>query len=327
MGDDPAAAAVPAPETDEGAEPSGAAPGPVTGAEHPGPTPGRAPAPGPGDQPAAPAWGRADPATSPAGPTLRPADDSPPSPLVPALLALGLTAVAVLLPFLGVVTPARSEVLPDGAATVAGTDISEEAIDVDLAEPVELRFTELPSEAAAADQVQLGLSIAGVPLVSSSTEPLVPVEGGFEAVVDADANRYLVAGEVTGHLRLLSGDDVVLNHDFALRPGGIGLLSVPGVLAVVLLLMVVGYAEAILRTLRQRRRKRSGVVSVAIVGAGAGLVALLISWLLGGVEPSIAVAVACMVVGATAGGLAAVAAARAGRRRARAVLAKAPALG
>lgn len=241
--------------------------------------------------------------------------DQPPSALVPGVLAVALLGIGALLPFLGLMAPARPEGLAPGTATVAGTDVAGAAASVDLSEPIEVRLQQLPAEAAAAQEVQLGFSVAGVTLADSSSEALAPVDGGLGASVNASANRYLIGGEVTGELRLLEGDEVVLRHEFPLRPGQLAFLTLPGIVAAVLTFFVVGYAESLLRPLRRGRRRRSGVFGMTIVGAGVGVLTVVVGWLLGGGEPTIRAAVLCALLGAGGAAAVAVTVDRRGRHR------------
>jgi serine/threonine-protein kinase len=241
--------------------------------------------------------------------------DQPPSSVIPGVLALGLLGMTIALPFLGLTAPPRAAGLAEGVATVAGADIAEDAASVDLTQPIEIRLQQVPTEVAAAEEVQLGFSVAGVPLPNSGIESLVPVDGGLGASLNASANRYLMGGEVTAQLRLLSGDEVVLRHEFPLRRSDGTFLTVPGILAVVLLFFMVGYAESLLRPLRRGRRQRSGVFGMTLVGAGVGLLTVVVGWLLGGGEPTVTAAVLCGVFGAGGSAAAAVTVARLGRHR------------
>ncbi|MGI8759222.1 MAG: hypothetical protein ACR2K0_07925, partial [Acidimicrobiales bacterium] len=244
--------------------------------------------------------------------------DRPPSPLVPGLLALGLLVLLVILPFTDVASPSRAGTLAEGAATVAGTDVADVADDtalVDLTAPIEIRLQQLPEGTPGPEEVQLGFSVGGVPLIDSSSEPVTPADGGLAASVNASASRYLVGGEVTGELRLLAGGDVVLRHEFPVRPEQRAFLTVPGVFAAVLLFFVVGYAESLLRPLRRGRRQRSGIFGMVLLGAALGLLTVIGGWVLGGDEPTVAAAAICAGLGAAAAGAVAVAVGRAGRRR------------
>lgn len=242
----------------------------------------------------------------------------PSSPLLPGLLALGLLVLLVLLPFTDAASPSRTGVLPEGTATVAAADISDASDDtasIDLMEPIEVRLQQLPAGTPAPEQVQIGFSVGGVPLIDSSTEPLTPGDGGLAASVNASANRYLVGGEVTGELRLLAGGDVVARQEFPAEPDQRAFLSVPGVFTAVLLFFVVGYAESLLRPLRRGRRQRSGIFGMVLLGAALGLLIVIGGWLLGGDEPTIVAAAVCAALGSAAAGAVAVAVGRAGRRR------------
>ena len=58
----------------------------------------------------------------------------------------------------------------------------------------------------------------------------------------------------------------------------------------------------------------TGVVAMAILGAGLGLAIVPFAWLLGGGEPTVSTAVLCMVIGGLAATSAALAAVRVAKR-------------
>ncbi|MGQ0616897.1 MAG: serine/threonine-protein kinase [Acidimicrobiia bacterium] len=241
--------------------------------------------------------------------------DEPPSPAPLALAAVLALFVAVLVGSVGIGAPDRGGDLAVGAATVGGADPADgHAVSLDLAEPIEVRLSRRPPGALAATEVQLGFSVAGIPLVDSDVQSLSGGPGAAGASLDAGANRFLAPGKVTAELRLLAGGAVVGRHRFAVDPAQPALLTVPGGTAVVLALFVLAYAESFLKPLRRGRHRRSAYVGMAGVGAAAGLVAVLVGWLLGAPEPAAVTVVSCLA-GALAGLAAAAAAARSGRRR------------
>lgn len=241
--------------------------------------------------------------------------EPPPSPLLPAIAALALLGATVVFALAGIGSPQRDQALAPGSVSVAGVDIgSGAAPSIDFAQPIEIRLQQLPPAARAATEVQLGLSTAGVPLIDSGSEPLPPNRGQAGVLVNATASRYLAAAEVTGEFRLKAGDATLLQHQFPIKPKQPSLLTLPGVLAIALLLLVVAYTESLLRPLRRGRRLASAVVGMVFMGAAWGVVASIFAWLLGSGEPTPANLLTCLV-GAAAGVAAAMAAARYGRRR------------
>lgn len=238
---------------------------------------------------------------------------SPPYPHVIATIVLLFLALAV--GFLGISKPTRTRAVDPGAVTVAGIDPAQDgALKLDLAKPVEIRVRDLPAAAANATGAQLGLSVAGIPLPASTAEPLSATDNGLVAMVDANNARYLVAGKATAQLRLLAGNQVVLRHDFVATSGQSSFLSIPGVLVVALLLFLLAYVESVLRPLRRGRRRVTGIVGMALLGAGLGLTIVPFAWLLGGGEPTVATAVVTMAIGGAAAISAGLAAVRVGTR-------------
>lgn len=212
-------------------------------------------------------------------------------------------------------TPKATGTLSAGTVTVAGEDpTGDNTLSLDLSKPIEVRLTQLPAGAEPATAVELAMSIAGVPLPASSRESLVVTDQGLTASLDAAGSRYLVAGKVTAELRLLSDEQVLLRHGFSARSSQTSVLTVPGVLILALVLFLLAYVESLLRPLRRGRRQLTGVVGMAVIGAGIGLVAVPVVGLLGGPEPATGTAVACMVLGAAASIVAALAAIRVGKR-------------
>ena len=82
-------------------------------------------------------------------------------------------------------------------------------------------------------------------------------------------------------------------------------------------LFVLAYAESLLRSLRRGRKRVTGTVGLVIIGALTGVAAVIVSWLIGRAEPVPATTVVCVLLGAVAGGAAAVAAVRVSYRRRR----------
>ncbi|MGH9181597.1 MAG: serine/threonine-protein kinase, partial [Acidimicrobiales bacterium] len=213
--------------------------------------------------------------------------EKPPSPLAPALAALALVLLAVLLAFVGIGSPERETALAPGAATVAGADAAgRRAVPVDLVDPIEVRVVQRPAGLAGDAEVQLGFSVAGIPLIASDVRPLTAGPDGETASLDAAGNRFLAGGEVTAELRFLVGGEIVVRHQFALDPAQSPLITVPGVATGVLVLFLLAYSESFLKVLRRGRRRWSAFVAMGVVGAGWGLVAVLAAWLLGAVEPA-----------------------------------------
>ncbi|MGH9278655.1 MAG: hypothetical protein ACRD12_11205, partial [Acidimicrobiales bacterium] len=241
--------------------------------------------------------------------------DVPSPPLVPAIGAFVLLILAVAVAFfgLGQTNPAVS--FPPGAMTVAGTDVASGEVDLNLAKPVEVAVGVLPPDAAAADAVQLGFSVGGIPLPASGVGFLPEGDGVHRTMVEATSARFLASGEVTGEVLLLAGDEVVARSEFLAHPEGSPFLTVPGVVTVLALLFLIAYAESLLRPLRRGRRQVSGIGGLVVIGAGLGAALVPLGWMFGAPEPRARTFFICILLGAGAGVATALAGRQAARRR------------
>jgi hypothetical protein len=107
---------------------------------------------------------------------------------------------------------------------------------------------------------------------------------------------------------------MLLRHDFVATSGQSSFLTIPGVLVVALLLFLLAYVESVLRPLRRGRRRVTGIVGMALLGAALGLTVVPFAWLLGGGEPTVSTAVVTMVIAGVAAISAGLAAVRVGTR-------------
>jgi serine/threonine protein kinase len=243
--------------------------------------------------------------------------EPPTRPLVPALATLVLAIVTVALAFAGIGDPGRDTTFGPGQATLAGVDVAgEDPAIVDFASPITLEVTDLTAMPAGAVEARLGFSVAGIPLVTSSTETLATDGTGQRAQLDATGNRFLAAGLIDGELELLGADGtVVASHQLTVERSGTSYFTLPGILVVVLSLVLLAYAESVLRPLRRQARRRvTGSIALVVLGAGFGLLAYGHAWLLKATDVTVAGAATCAVAGAATGLLAALTAIQAGRR-------------
>ena len=235
---------------------------------------------------------------------------SPPYALAAAAMILLLVAIAIA--FIGAGKVKRAQGVPPGIATVAGVDpTGTETLTLDLAKPIEIRVTTLPANVTAA---QLGLSVSGIALPSSTVDRLENVNGVWTASPTASASRYLAAGTVTAELRLVPDRGPELRQQFPARGKQSAFLTIPGVLTIALLLFLIAYMESLLRSLRRGKRQWSSLVGMALLGALLGATMVPLTWLLGSPEPTITTGVICAVCGGGAGVAAALAAQRIARR-------------
>ena len=200
-----------------------------------------------------------------------------------------------------------------GTVAVAGTDVTDEPVPVDLEQPVELRLTDADPAVTGA---RLLLDVVGVPLVPSSVGELLPGDGARTATVSADADAYLLAGPVDATLVTLDAAGTTLSRTpLRLDPARSGFLTVPGGLAAGLALFALAYTESVLRPLRRRgRHSVLGTAGAAGVGAVLGVALVALAWPLGLSTPSLPQAGAAAALGAASVVLLALAAVRSGRR-------------
>jgi serine/threonine-protein kinase len=243
--------------------------------------------------------------------------DLPPWPKPFALVTAALAGVTVVLALLGLGAPSYSTTLPTGAARVAGYDVTRSGTaPLDLTKKVGVALGRLSGAAATADAVVVHLNVAGAPLVTSSRGQLVAGAGGARtALVDMRADRYVAAGRLDAKLVLLSHGREVAAQRFAARADRPFWSTVPGVLGCAALLFLLAYAEALLRPLRRRGRRRiTSWIGMTFVGAALGAVAVAFGWLLDVAPPTVPSLVVCAVTGAAMGLALAITTTQAGRR-------------
>src|SRR4029077_8165444 len=122
-------------------------------------------------------------------------------------------------------------------------------------------------------------------------------------------------GTLTGHLELTAAGASVGEQEFAAKSESSGLLTVPGVLAIVLLLVGLSFAESVLRPLRRGHRRPVAPIQLAVVGAVVRGLAAVVGGAVGG-QLAISTLGACAVLGGATAVTAGIAATRLGRRRA-----------
>ena len=239
-----------------------------------------------------------------------------PPPRVQLAVALVLLVVTAVLAVAGLRTPSRSGTLAPGAASVNGVDpTGGRDVTLDFSKPVQVSVA--AGGLGAPTTAELKFSQLGIPLGGSGAQPLTGGGGARTASLDVSGSRYLVAGTVTGDLVLRAGDLETGHQQLGVESTQTSALTVPAAIAVVLLLLVVAYGEAVLRPLRRGRRRRSAPVVLAAVGAVLGVVLVLLAWVAGVSEPTAAALGACAATGAGSGIAVAVTARRAGLRRKR----------
>jgi hypothetical protein len=230
----------------------------------------------------------------------------------PLLVAAALLVFSVVFALVGLGSPPRGGNLAHGALSVAGADPTSGAvIPLNLAKPIPVT---LGPGAPAANEVKLSLSVLGASL-NESVGAVAPSGSSRTATLNDSRARYLLAGRVTGQVELLNGAAVVARWQFPVRTAQTGIISLPGGIAVLVLLFSIAYVESSFRSLRRGRRKVSATLSLVVMGALLTIALEGVLWLTVGHEPTVATVVTVAALGALGGGAIAVAGARIGSRR------------
>jgi hypothetical protein len=254
-------------------------------------------------------------------------------PLALAATAILFAVAALIVAFVGVGSPDRSGNIPAGTVTVAGVDpTAGKVVHLDLAKPIRVAGT-LPATAAGADTVKLSFVAADIELGAASVPLTAGPDGRFVAYFRTTGGRYLVTGRATGKVSLLAGASSRARQFFTVRSDQWSLATIPAIVTIFSLYSLFGRITWLMRSMRRGRRRRSGPVRMAFLGAVGGVALVLVAWIAGRSEPLLATAGVAALLGAVAGltaGLGAVAvadarAARAAELRARAESARIPA--
>jgi serine/threonine-protein kinase len=230
--------------------------------------------------------------------------DLPPWPKPFALVTAALAALTIVLAMLGLGAGSPTSVLPAGAARVAGADVTRDGtVPLDLTKKIDVSLGRLTGPAATADAVAVRLGVADVPVLTSSHASLAAATGGVRtAVVDMRADRYLAAGRLDGELVFYAKGQEVAAQGFVARADRPFWSTVPGVLTCAALLFLLAYAEALLRPLRRRGRRRlTSWIGMTIVGAALGAVAVAFMWLIDVAAPTVTSLAVCGLTGAAMG--------------------------
>jgi serine/threonine-protein kinase len=243
--------------------------------------------------------------------------DLPPWPRPFALVTAALAVLTVVLAMIGLGASDPTNVLPKGTARVAGADVTAgTTVPLDLTKKIDVALGRLTGPAARADAVAVRLGVADASLITSSKGVLAAGAGGARtALVDMRADRYLAAGRLDAELVLYAAGVEVAAQPFVARADRPFYATVPGVLACAALLFLLAYAEALLRPLRRRGRRRlTSWIGMTLVGAALGAVAVAFAWLLDVASPTVPGLVVCGVTGAAMGLALAITTTQAGRR-------------
>jgi hypothetical protein len=218
-----------------------------------------------------------------------------------AIVAAVLVVTAFVVALAGVGAPARPGTSEDGVAVVDadGDEIGDAA--VDLAEPVRIRVDD--DAAPGAGSISGELAFGPAPLPGAERTDLVAGEGGAFAELDLSGSRSLVTGALDLDIDLHDGsgnviDTVALGIDGSNPPW----LTVAGVVALALVLLVVAILENLLRPAWRRGRATvMQTVQVGIYGGALGVLAVVLVGLFGATGPSVAGAITTAAIAALAG--------------------------
>jgi serine/threonine protein kinase len=226
-------------------------------------------------------------------------------PPVPYAALAGVLVAAVLLvvvALIGLGSVNRGGDLAEGQVLLNGQDVAADGpVTVDLAEQVDVDIVELPPEVQAADSVELRLSAGGLPL-GASTAGQLPPSGPGTTDFGARSLRVITGGELTGDLRFLDASGEVVGHqEFALDVDEPWYQTATAIGGLLLLLFVAVYAISVAAPLWLGRRSRSAGIALTWLGGIAGFTVLMLSWALGGPEPTLFSALTAVVLGAVIG--------------------------
>ncbi|MGK2881312.1 MAG: serine/threonine-protein kinase [Mycobacterium sp.] len=225
------------------------------------------------------------------------------SPRVPFMVATLLGLIAVTVAVIGVGAPLRGGDLQPGTVTVAGVDpATAEVVDIDLSQPIPVTSTQSAA-------VMLSVDILGLPLGGQE----VPLTAGVPASVPPPVNRYLLAGQLTGNVRLGGGENGS-TYRFGMHTNQPAYATAFAVGVVVLALFAAAYVESYIRALRRGRSRVSASVGLPISTAILAVAVVGGVWVLIEREPTIATVASSAIVAALAGVAAAVGALRVGSR-------------
>jgi serine/threonine-protein kinase len=230
-------------------------------------------------------------------------------------LTIALALIATVCGLVGVGSSRPHSQLPAGQVSISGHDpAGAAAVPLNLDRDIPIVVHRLPGVGNAVT-AQLTLSFAGVEVVRSTAVPLVQRGGRWSGSVDASVGRYIVGGKLSGSLRL-TGAHRVVSDDFPAKVTRSPFGTFLGWVGVVLLLVVLAFAESLLRGLRRgyRRNRRMSRAGLVIVGSFVGVTAGFWGWLLGLSTPTLVGFAIPAVIGAAGGVVAGMVAVRLGQR-------------
>ncbi len=240
-------------------------------------------------------WSPAPPAPRPqrAGGAL--VDGEVASPRMPWIVAGVLAVAAIVLALVGLGSPARGGDLKPGTVTIAGVDpVTAGDVEIDMTKPIPVTV-----KGISGDETALTQHVLGIP-VSTNDAPLAAEGPGLTAELNPP-NPYLLAGQMSGELRITKGDNTTASLRFGMRSTQSAATTAFAAGVVFLALFAVAYIESYTRTLRRGLNQMSARVGLPIASAVLAVAMVGAVWILVGREPTVATLIVCAVIGAAAG--------------------------
>jgi serine/threonine protein kinase len=230
-------------------------------------------------------------------------------------ISVVLAAAALVFGLFGLASPSPHTQLPPGQVSINGHDpATSGSVPLNLDRNIPIVVHHLPAVGRPVT-AQLLLSFGGIKAVRSTTVPLVRQSGVWSGQVDASVGRYIVGGQLVATLRL-NGPHQVVTDDFTAALSRSPFGTFLGLVGLVLLLVVVAYAESLLRGLRRgyRRNRRMSLAGLVLIGLLGGVTAGFWGWMLGLTSPTVVGFAIPAVIGAAAGVVVGQAAVQIGQR-------------
>jgi serine/threonine-protein kinase len=218
------------------------------------------------------------------------------SPRVPYVVAAVLAIAAGIVAFIGLGAPARGGDLKPGMVTIAGVDpVTAAEVPIDMTQPIPVTVAGIPGDTAGMSLNILGFSLG------NHDAPLAARGPGLEAAIPDPLNPYIVAGRLSGELRIGNGDGGTVSYHFGIRSTQPATTTALAVGVVFLALFALAYTESYTRTLRSGRSEVSAWVGLPVATATLAVAVVGGAWVLAGREPTVTTLVTCAAIGAAAG--------------------------
>ena len=218
------------------------------------------------------------------------------SPRVPYIIAAVLAIAAGVLAFVGLGAPPHGGDLKPGMVTIAGVDpVTATEVSIDMSKPIPVTVTGMPGDTASLSLTVLGFSLG------NHDAPLGGPGPALAADVPDPLNPYIVAGKMSGELRISNVDGTSTTYRFGIRSTQPATTTAVAAGVVVLALFAFAYIESYTRTLRRGRHEVSAWVGLPLATALLVVAAVGALWVLTGREPTMDTLVACAAIGVAAG--------------------------